>query len=325
MGAELQALLNITASFAWSAASAASRVLTPLVRPPFQAGVRVISVGNIQAGGSGKTPLTAEIARQGVARGLSVCILLRGYGSEWERSGGVIAPSSAVNSTAMAPAIATAFCGDEAALLHDLVPQAWIGVGANRVEGLRSVRALAEKIDAKIDLIVLDDGFQNHQLKKDLEIVALTPATRGQKPFRDFDSALKHADLVILTKGENHALHSDRPTARAQFKIREAPSQAPVLLVTAVADGEQVERSVKAAGYRVARHRRFADHAFYGRATVESLVMEAKTEGLQLAMTGKDWVKWKEISADSSVWVLEPQVVLDSESETVWNRIIWFE
>jgi len=79
---------------------------------------RVLSVGNLQVGGAGKTPLVALIAQEAIARGQRVCILSRGYGGIWEANGGVIAPGKEPAHPAL--------CGDEPALLHELAPEAWI-------------------------------------------------------------------------------------------------------------------------------------------------------------------------------------------------------
>ncbi len=76
-------------SILWSSASELINLLLKVgVLKGVSLGCRVMSVGNIQAGGSGKTPLVIQIAKEAVAKGLKVCILSRGYKSEWERTGG---------------------------------------------------------------------------------------------------------------------------------------------------------------------------------------------------------------------------------------------
>ena len=77
-------LLRRLASALWSFGSALARGLASrgILLKPVRLGVRVISVGNLQAGGAGKTPLVAHIAGEALARGLKVCILCRGYGGD---------------------------------------------------------------------------------------------------------------------------------------------------------------------------------------------------------------------------------------------------
>jgi tetraacyldisaccharide 4'-kinase len=127
----VSAPLNFLASLLWSIGSWFARGTAKRV----VLSARVISVGNIQVGGAGKTPLVAHLARQGIKRGLKVCILCRGYGGAWEADGGVLPPQ---DSRAARPDGQN--CGDEAALLHDLVPQAWIGVGADRAASFNEVK-----------------------------------------------------------------------------------------------------------------------------------------------------------------------------------------
>lgn len=279
-------------------------------------GARVVSVGNIQAGGAGKTPLVAQIAREGIARGLRVCILTRGYRGAWERSGGLILPKEKT------PPVTA--CGDEVALLHHLVPEAAIGVGADRV-------AQYEKLVARLggrsfDLVVLDDGFQNRKIRKTLEVVALTSVARTRLPFRDWGGALKRADLLVWTKGNRRpAVPRGKPLVRVRYHLAPPPERREVFLVAGVAEPGTVVERVRLSGYEVSDHAFFPDHARYDQSEVRRLLERARSRGLQLALTGKDWVKWKELGvAPSEVWVLEPELRFE-EGRSLWDQILWGE
>gem|GEM_PF-22482 len=277
---------------------------------------RVISVGNIQAGGTGKTPLVAQIAREANERGLVAAILTRGYRSVWEISGGVICPKADVN---------TQLCGDEAALLHDMAPDAYIGVGADRVKQFYEVSRV---LGRHPDLVILDDGFQNWKIRKDVEIVAITSLNRTQAYFRDWNRALLNADLLIWTKGEIKPKDYQKPLVPVRFRISQenhsARLSAPmIVLVTGIADPESARQAITRIGYRIAKHFSFSDHFQYHRPLVEEILSSLEGKNLKLAMTGKDWVKWREFGVSrEQVLVFEPDLIFE-EGKEIWDRILW--
>jgi len=314
-------------SIIWSVINCLNRGLIKIgITKPIRLESQVISVGNIQAGGSGKTPLIALIAEQAHQRGLSVCILTRGYHSAWEKHGGIIHPGS----DEMDPSV----CGDEPALLHKLCPFATIGVGKNRVKQYRAVQA-----EKKIDLVLLDDGFQNRKIIKDLDIVAWTSAKPGQRLFREFESSLKRADLVVWTKGcrPPPALTS-QPVVKISYDLSGAPNYSPdsfkaplpLWLITGVADPRSVRELLVKSGYSVTKHTVYRDHFRYSSSLIKQTLNKASQENLRVALTGKDWVKWKSQgfdlvkSPDVDVMVFEPKIRFEKGME-IWNRVLWNE
>ncbi len=316
----MSSFLIWSASAIWSSLTAMMRILIGIgiLRPARLPG-KVISVGNIQAGGAGKTPLVAQIAREARERGLSTCILCRGYGGAWEDRGGLIRPGDAESDPAL--------CGDEAALLHDLAPDAYIGVGADRVAQYEKAR---KALGRPFDVVLLDDGFQHWRIRKDLELVALTSARRTQMFHRDWGGALKFADLVIWTKGETRPGASGRPMVKARYSFdhrarAEREGSTPLWLVTGLADGKSARGSLECAGVKVDRHIPFPDHARYAEGMVAGILESAKRAGAIVLITGKDWVKWRKLGvAPDQVKVLEPQVVFE-EGRDLWLRVLWGE
>ena len=309
----LKSTLNRSASVLWSGATAAMRfgVASGILKSQ-DLGTRVVSVGNLQAGGAGKTPLVAQIAREALERGLRVCILSRGYKGLWEKTGGILKPSDQAN-----PALA----GDEPVLLHELVPGAFIGVGADRGIAFRNI----EQQCGKMDLVVLDDGFQHWRIRKDTEVVAVTSSKRNEVPYREAWSALKYADLVVWTKGASRPNTRGKPSAKVRFAIPRSSktSGTRVWLVCGVAHPEHVYEAVQAAGYNVERFFSYADHALYDLGFVRKLIKEAEEANCRVALTGKDWVKWKALGVlVSQVLVLEPEVIFE-EGREAWNRVLW--
>jgi tetraacyldisaccharide 4'-kinase len=324
----MMTFFNAAASLVWCSLTAFSRLLHAFgVRRSTQLPVRVIAVGNFEVGGTGKTPMVAQIAREAAARGFHPVILTRGYGGRWEKSGGMIAPQAS-DSQLSNPQD----CGDEPALLHDLAPAAWIGIGANRVQAFERVRARAQELGLpKPDLAILDDGLQHLAIKRDLEVVLSTSARPWQRIFRELPGRRKMPALHAWTKGglppfRSAALQPLIPI-RWRTELRNPPSaRQPFWLVTGVANSEQVRQSIEAAGWQVVSHSVCRDHATYSREWLEDLSKRAASGGLILATTGKDWVKWRAIGMSlESVAVFEPEPLWDEEGRRQWLRVLWAE
>ncbi|HQS99195.1 MAG: tetraacyldisaccharide 4'-kinase [Hydrogenophilales bacterium 16-64-46] len=157
------------------------------VLPRIAVGVPVVVVGNITAGGSGKTPLVIWLVDHLRARGLRPGVVSRGYGG---------AARSCVEVDA---ARAPAEVGDEPLLIH-LKTGAPVVVGRDRVAAARTLLAR----HPGIDVIVSDDGLQHYPLHRDLEI-AVIDATAGlgngwplpAGPLREPPARLQSVDAVV--------------------------------------------------------------------------------------------------------------------------------
>ncbi len=161
--------------------------------------VPVISIGNIVAGGTGKTALLQNLAKQFSLEG-KTSILIRGYRSQIEKKnqnlhlqeGSIVDPMT---------------CGDEAYLLWKNIPHLSVFVGKNRTKNASTAFFCGAKI------VFLDDGMQYRCLHRDLEIVMLHADDLYGKGFylprgylRDFPKRLKLADYVFINhvKNPNH-------------------------------------------------------------------------------------------------------------------------
>lgn len=308
-------LLDPILSRLWSGANARAR---KRARSPSSRAIRlptrVISVGNLQVGGAGKTPLVAELLRQAVSMGRSAWVLTRGYRSEWEKSGGVIRPGEDPRPSQ---------CGDEAALLAWRSTEHWIGVGRDRAQSYARIR---EEVGKDPDCVILDDGFQHHALARDLDILAVTDRKFEEGLFRDRPEVLRdtHA-LVVWTKGEVWPWQAIRPyDVRVRFALQDpAPDHPPLWLVTGVADSSQVKKSLAECGYRIIRHLAFGDHEPYSRRLMDRILREADDARARVALTGKDWVKWRaEGISPRDVDILEPSVEF-LEGKEKWFQKVW--
>ena len=151
-------------------------------------GIPVVSIGNIEAGGTGKTPMTIALARELSSRGLKPAIVTRGYRG---RLKGVVL---------VRPDHQACEVGDEALLMARILRVPVIKA-PDRVRG-----AIFARDELSSDLVLLDDGFQHRRIHRDLDIVlvagdvgsdALLPLGRLREPA----ASLARADLVVHTKG----------------------------------------------------------------------------------------------------------------------------
>lgn len=173
-------------------------------------GPLVVSIGNIVAGGTGKTPATLMIA-QTLLEDIPVAILSRGYRSEAER-----APDSFVLSHGNGPEYPVNMCGDEAYILARRLIGAYVVVGKNRCRSAE----IATEMGAH--LLIIDDGMQHRRLARHYEIVVMDasdPFGQGyhlpRGLLRETPHALRRADLIIL-----NGVHSRHQLTIIKDKIR---------------------------------------------------------------------------------------------------------
>jgi len=156
---------------------------------------RVISVGNITAGGTGKTPMTIYLARALQRSGYRVAVVSRGYGGRAQKTGGIVSDPEQIR---MGPETA----GDEPFMMAQTLRKTPVLVGGDRYRsGITALKAFQP------DIILLDDGFQHLKLKRDLDLVLLDcrrPVGNGRVlprgPLREPVKALKRADAFVLTR-----------------------------------------------------------------------------------------------------------------------------
>ncbi len=172
--------------------------------------IPIISVGNIVAGGTGKTPLILKLAEHFSDQ--PVAVLSRGYRSAAERSKAPI-----FLSRGHGPLYGPEQCGDEPFLISSRLPKVLVIVGRDRIQAAH----MAAEAGAK--LILLDDGMQHRRLKRDLEIVVVD----ANDPFglnyllprgflREGLKGLQRAHMVVL----NH-VKNDESFALLQHQLRQ--------------------------------------------------------------------------------------------------------
>jgi tetraacyldisaccharide 4'-kinase len=267
-----------------------------LAQPGARAGIPVICVGNPTVGGSGKTPAAIAIAKLLIAAGERPMFLTRGYG------GRLAGPVT------VEPGHTAVQVGDEAPLLARVAPAI---VAENRIAGAR----LAEEKGASV--IVMDDGFQNPSLAKDLSILVID-GTRGIGNGRVLPAGPLRAPLApqldraqaVLIVGEVSGGAPLVIAARARglplFHGRLEPDRAAVaalagtkvLAFAGIGDPQKFFATIAAAGIDAPIRRGFADHRRYTRRDASILIIEAAKNRLQLLTTEKDMAR---MEGDSNV------------------------
>jgi tetraacyldisaccharide 4'-kinase len=251
----------------------------------------VICVGNLTAGGTGKTPAVVAIAERLGSQGVAVAVVTRGYGGRLE--GPVRVDPRRHDAEAV---------GDEALLLAASAP---VWVGRDRAAAARA--AVADGAGT----VVLDDGFQNAGLAKDVAIVVVdaeqgfgngrvVPAGPLREPVAD---GISRADLVLVV-GEaperllaKHPVLATRPVMSGRIVplATGMPWQGlRVLAFAGIGRPEKAFATLQGLGAKVVRTRSFGDHEPYGAAILERLAAEARSLGAQLVTTEKDAVRLPE-------------------------------
>lgn len=272
----------------------------------------VISVGNLTVGGTGKTPLVAEIAASLPSLGWRPVVAMRGYGA---KVGGR---------------------SDEQMVLETLLPGLAVVAGPDRV---RSLREAGEPRDLRT-VVVLDDGFQHRRIARDLDLVlvdATRPALRGRLLpagwLREPAESLRRADAVVVTRAaafdaalakEIERVHGRPPIAWVdhgwsaidRFGGGDAAAVEPIEWLAgrrvAVAVGigrpEAFAEMARAAGAEVVAAVTGRDHQAYSARSLRRIL--AATAGAEAVLTTlKDWVKLRDLWPPDKV-ALVPRLAL---------------
>ncbi len=279
--------------------------------------VPVVSVGNLTAGGTGKTPCVEYIARFYRDLNRRVAILSRGYGGAGE-------------------------CNDEALLLKENLPDVPHLQGADRVALARTAFAELES-----DVLVLDDGFQHLRLARDVDVVlidATAPWGHGyllpRGLLREPPSGLRRADVLMLTRCDQASAEQrdrlrrtlsriapHRPfveTTHRPVKLSNCDDESaalellrdgPAAAFCGIGNPEAFRRSLLDLGARLEDFRVYPDHHAYGHAEIENL--HRWTDGLPagtvIVTTQKDVVKLRlSRLGDRPLWWLRIRLCVES-------------
>ncbi len=257
-----------------------------LIATPREVGVPVVCIGNLVAGGAGKTPVASAIARHLMSRGRTVQFLSRGYG------GTLRGPVRVAPGRHDAAAV-----GDEPLLLAAVAP-CW--VARDRAAGAQAAAADGAEV------IVMDDGHQNAGLRKDVSLIVIDGETgfgNGRVmpagPLREPVAAgLARADAVVVIGTDRAGAAAQLPKQLAVMHATYEPTQESrdlrgraVFGFAGIGRPAKFRATLEALGCSVAGWRAFPDHHPYRRAEIEAILREAGAAGAVPVTTEKDAVR----------------------------------
>ncbi len=263
---------------------------------------KVVSVGNLNVGGSGKTPVVIHLTEQALRMGRRVAVLSRGYGGNGRE--GVVSDGSRL-------LLGARDAGDEPALIARRVPEAVVLVGPERTK-------LAERAAREFgcDLLLLDDGFQHRALARDEDVLVLggaSPLGNGAMlplgPLREPIAAASRATVTWLSNvPDGSTLPASIPTRRVRSRTRtldvtdwmlresfgpkDITGRATYLVCGLARPSGFVRTVTEELGAHVVGHRFVGDHHIYAASELEHMQAEAARLGAEyIVTTEKDAVR----------------------------------
>lgn len=273
-------------------------------RKSWQAPVPVVVVGNLTAGGNGKTPVVIWLVEQLRARGISAGVVSRGYGGKAERYPLVLQDTTT-----------TAEAGDEPVLIYQRTG-APVAVAPRRSDAVEALLA-----SSPVEVIITDDGLQHYALARDLEVVVVDGVRRFGNgwwlpagPMRERASRLQEVDAVVTNGGEAHGgeiamqLVSGEAVNLLSGETRPLTELTDIVAMAGIGHPPRFFSTLRARGVTPVAEIAFADHHAYSAQELEVLV----TGSQQLLMTEKDAVKCRQF-ARADWWYLPVTAQLSGE------------
>ena len=263
--------------------------------------IKVICIGNIYIGGTGKTPLTIKIAS--LLRGkMKIAVVKKEY----------------------------SYLQDEILLLKKNCK-----VFVNKSRRL----AIQQAINEGYDLVILDDGFQDMTIKKDLSIICFSSKqgigngfTFPSGPLRESLARLKYADMVFINGDLNPELEKKIKLYNkylevfySRYSILDIKkyNSKKYFAFSGIGNNINLLNLLKKNKINVVDHKFFPDHYSYNESDINSLKEKAKKNNLQLLTTEKDFLRLDDV-AKKDIEYVNTELIINNE-ERLMKKIIFYE
>ena len=251
------------------------------IHKPYKAPIPVICIGNISAGGVGKTPVSMAVAEILKKNGKNPFFISRGYGGKLS---GVLVDAKKHTAEEV---------GDEPLILSSIAPCV---VCRDRAEAARIA------VQNGADVLVMDDGFQNPSLKKDVSLLVfngqigiLNGKILPAGPLREsLKQGLKRADAAVFIGEDKTDLLKKLKLLVLKASIKEEKPKhknTSVVAFAGIGYPSKFYDSLEKCGLHVANAYDFPDHHFYKKDELKTIIKKAQKKGLPIYTTQKDFVK----------------------------------
>ncbi len=282
-------------------------------RTSYKAPVPVIVVGNITAGGNGKTPVVIWLVEKLQALGYKPGVVSRGYGAK-----APVYPLLVEDKTS------TKHCGDEPKLIFKRTG-APVAVSPTRSDAVKALLPLG------VDIIITDDGLQHYALQRDIEIVVVDGVRRfGNEsliplgPLRESTDRLAEVDFVITNGGTAHSNEAAmvlKPTLPVNLKTKQRESinklDGRLVAMAGIGHPPRFFSTLEQLGAKLAVQQGFVDHKDFEPSELNALA----AKGEHMIMTEKDAVKCSSYAQDNW-WYLPVSAEFATHDEArILNKI----
>lgn len=298
----------------------------------------VISVGNLTVGGSGKTPVTIEMARHFIQQGRKTAIVSSGYGRRSrEDYVGIGRDVQSIDAMKI---------GDEPKMMAELLPSALFSIS-------RSKNRAASKVDIEHspDVIIVDDGFQHRRLHRDFDLLvadsetdlrreSLFPLGRRREPL----SAIKRANGLIIAKKSSGKIDDNyiswlgdnfknRPSTIAAFHNDEIVSTRECIPIDKITSNKiyffagignylAFEKHIRAIFPKIVYLRLFPDHFRYRQSDIESIREDLRQKSPEYIITTfKDYVKLRNFDFGLRLYYLNLRLEFGPAAERLFAEL----
>lgn len=256
--------------------------------------IPIICVGNLYIGGTGKTPLSIYIARKLLEKGKKPAIIRKYYKKHKDE--------------------------------HELIKKNLVSLILNSKREI----AIKEAENKKFDSVILDDGLQDHKIRKNLNILCFNSNqligngfVLPAGPLREGLSAIENAQIIIINGQKN--IEFEKKILKINKKIDifysnykpvdiEKLRQKKLLVVAGIGNPENFLELLNKNNLNVVKKYFFPDHYVFKKDEIEKIIAEAKKNGYQIVLTEKDYYKLEEYNLDKMTF-LKVKLIIDDEEK----------